>query len=162
MQFQLHQTIFQTLLNVSVHYCRWQHLTGKCLIFFTKIHLVNDSKICFFVRLRQAGKHKTLNVGAPAAKLWCFSFTLVYRTHLGKHKTLNLGAPAAKIQCFQFYACLQDASRQAQNFKCWPAAGAKNCTLGKLLKRFTFKNSPPQAENFGVFEPLSRSEMYFS
>ena len=42
------------------------------------------------------GKHKTLNVGAPAAKLSCFSFTLVYRTHLGKHKTLNVGVHVAK------------------------------------------------------------------
>ena len=51
------------------------------------------------------------------------SFMLVYKTHLGKRKTLNVGPPQAR----------------------------KKCTLGTLLKRFTFKNSPPQAENFEVF-----------
>ena len=52
-----------------------------------------------------------------------FSCMLVYRTHLGKHKTLNVGAAATTS--FYFYAYIQDASRQAQNSKCWRATGAK-------------------------------------
>ena len=52
-----------------------------------------------------------------------FRFMLVYRTHLGKHKTLNVDAAATTS--FYFYAYIQDASRQAQNSKCWRAAGAK-------------------------------------
>ena len=32
---------------------------------------------------------------------------------------------AGHLSVLAFYACLQDASRQAQNSKCWPAAGAK-------------------------------------
>ena len=75
------------------------------------------------VYMTHLGKHKTLNVGAPAAKYSVFRFMLVYRTHLGKHKTLNVGAAATTS--FYFYAYIQDASRQAQNSKCWRAASAK-------------------------------------
>ena len=53
-------------------------------IFYTQIHLVNDSKMYFFTPA--AGKNQSV-----------FSFMLVYRTHLGKHKTLNVDAHVAKI-----------------------------------------------------------------
>ena len=56
---------FSTLLSLA---------TPNQEMFFTQIHLVNDSKK---LRLRRA-------------KIVPFSFMLVYRTHLGKHKTLKL------------------------------------------------------------------------
>ena len=70
-----------------------------------------------------------------------------------------------KFTCFEFYACLQGASRQAQNSKML-GAGAKNCTLA-LLKGIYIKiitsagHLAPQkgkcaegAKIFGVFTPV--------
>ena len=120
-------------------------------------------------------------------KFSVFSFMLVYMTHLGKHKTLNVGAPAAKIQ-WQFYACLQDASRQAQNSKCWRTCGenivflvlclstgriqastkhygppqARKIALQDIAEGICIKNSPPQAEIFQDLEvPFTFRNVFF-
>ncbi len=87
-------------------------------------------------------------------KFSVFSFMLVYMTHLGKHKTLNVGAPAAKIQ-WQFYACLQDASRQAQNSKCWRTCGENIvflvlCLSTGRIQASTKHYGPPQARKIAL------------
>ena len=78
-----------------------------------------------------------------------FRFMLVYRTHLGKHKTLNVGAAATTS--FYFYAYIQDASRQAQNSKCWRAASAKKLHFRDIAEGIYIKKYPAAGEFFFTF-----------
>ena len=94
---------------------------------------------------------------APAAaqNRSVFSFALVYRAPLDKQKTLNVGAAAAKIECFSFYACLQDASRQAQNSKCW-----RGCDNKFLLYAY-IQDASRQAQNSKCWRAASAKKLHF-
>ena len=88
------------------------------------------------------------------------SFMRVYRTHLGKHKTLNVGAPAAKNIVF-LVLCLSTGRIQAST-KLYGPPQARKIALQDIAEGICIKNSPPQAEIFQDLEvPFTFRNVFF-